>query len=88
MSTDELEDALAAGSSIAEVAAGEGVAAQAVIDAMVADATARLDEAVAKGDLSADRAEEKKAELPEWITAIVNGEAPLGWSWHGGAGWD
>jgi hypothetical protein len=45
-----------------------------VIDALVADATARLDEAVADGRLDADRAEEIKADLVERITAKVNGE--------------
>jgi len=51
---------------------------QAVVDALVADATARLDEAVANGRLTQEEADEKKAELQERITARVNGEWPEG----------
>ena len=47
---------------------------QTVIDALVADASAKIDEAVADGDLEADRAAELKENLPERITAFVNGE--------------
>jgi prolyl-tRNA editing enzyme YbaK/EbsC (Cys-tRNA(Pro) deacylase) len=73
---EELRTALRDGSTIAEVADANDVDAQAVIDAMVAEATSHIDEAVADGHLDADRAETMKANLVERITALVNGERP------------
>jgi len=78
MEVDELRDALEDGSTIADVAGERSVDVQAVIDAMVADATERIDQRVADGDLDADRAAELKEELPERITDLVNGEGPRG----------
>ena len=75
---DALREALGNGQTIAEVAQANGVEVQAVVDALVADATARLDEAVANGRLTQEEADERKAELPERITARVNGERPEG----------
>ena len=62
--------------TIAQVAEERGVDLQTVIDAMVAEATARIDERVAEGDLDADRAAELQEDLPERITDVVNGEGP------------
>ncbi len=73
---EALRTELEGGSTIAEVAAAHDVEVQAVIDALVAEATARIDQAVADGRLDADRAEEMKANLVERITARVNGERP------------
>lgn len=75
---DELRTALMEGQSMADVAAANGVDTQVVVDALVADATERIDEAVADGDLDADRAEEIKANLDERMTALVNGELAPG----------
>jgi len=76
MTVGELRDALDEDTSIADVAAERGVDVQTVIDAMVAEATERIDEKVADGDIDAERAETLKAELAERITAAVNGERP------------
>ncbi len=62
--------------TIADVAEEKGVDLQTVIDAMVAEATTRIDERVADGDLDADRAAELKEDLPDRITSLVNGEGP------------
>jgi uncharacterized protein YidB (DUF937 family) len=62
--------------TIAEVAEERGVDVQAVVDAMVAEATERIDQRVAEGDLEADRAAELKEDLPERMTDLVNGELP------------
>ncbi|MGH9032661.1 MAG: hypothetical protein ACRDY4_12860 [Acidimicrobiia bacterium] len=75
---DALREALREGQTMAEVAQANGVEVQAVVDALVADATARIDEAVANGRLTQEEADEKKAELQERITARVNGERPEG----------
>ncbi len=78
MTEDELRAALDEDTSIADVATEQGVDLQTVIDAMVADATARIDEKVAAGDLDADRAAEIKANLVERITELVNHEGRPG----------
>lgn len=72
MTHDELHTALASGQSIAQVAESKGVALQKVVDALVADARARLAEAVTAGRLTQAQADEKGAELTERITAMVN----------------
>lgn len=76
MGEDELADALADGSSIADVAGEREVDLQAVIEALVAAATVDIDQAVADGDLDAERAAELKEGLSERVTAFVNGELP------------
>jgi hypothetical protein len=69
---DELLDALREGQTIAEVAESNGVDPQTVIDAIVASAQERLDEAVADGDIDQDDANERRADLTERITEFVN----------------
>ena len=71
---DELNDALRDGQTIAEVAAAQGVDVQTVIDALVAAATTRIDEAVADGDLTEEEATERKADLVQRVTDLVNCE--------------
>jgi hypothetical protein len=78
MTEDELRAALSEGSSLADVAEEQGVDVQTVIDALVAAATAELDERVAAGDLDEERAAEIEAGLVERITAKVNGEGGIG----------
>jgi hypothetical protein len=75
---DALREALRGGQTMAEVAQANGVDVQTVVDAIVADISARIDEAVANGRLTQAEADEKKAELPERVTARVNGERPEG----------
>lgn len=68
LSEDDLRTQLADGASIAQVAEAQGVDVQAVVDALVADATERLDEI--------------EAELPDRMTDLVNreglGDGPRG----------
>jgi hypothetical protein len=68
----ELVTALRNGESVADVARAHGVEPQAVIDKLVADATARIDQAVADGKLSADKAAEIKNKLNGRVTSLVN----------------
>ncbi len=75
---DALREALRDDQTIAQVAEANGVEVQAVVDALVADANEHLDEAVANGRLTQEEADEKKANLSERITALVNGERPEG----------
>ncbi len=76
ITTDELATELRAGKTIADVAGEKGVDVQTVIDAMVADANARLDEAVAAGRITEDDAADKRADLEARITDLVNNGAP------------
>jgi hypothetical protein len=76
--SEELRAALADGSTIAEVAEANDVDVQTVVDALVAEAEAHLDEAVADGRLDEERATEMKANLPDRISAMVDGEGPFG----------
>lgn len=86
ISEADLVTALRSGDTIAEVAQANGVEPQAVIDALVAKATERIDAAVAAGDLDATRAEELKSDLTDRITQRVNEGGPLGDGPMGGPG--
>jgi hypothetical protein len=68
---DELRTQIQAGTSIADIATARGVDPQTVIDALVADATADIDEKLAAGDIDQARADELKANLTERITTLV-----------------
>jgi hypothetical protein len=74
----ELAEALRDGSSIADVAEEQGVDVQTVIDALVASATAAIDERLAAGDLDEEQATALKEDLKERITDRVNGEGFFG----------
>ena len=76
LGTDEetLKTQLQDGSTIADIA---GDQTQAVIDALVAEANAKIDEAVANGRITQERADLMKANTVERITTLVN-EGPLG----------
>lgn len=74
---DDLRDALRDGSTIAEVAEQEGVDVHSVIDAMVAEVSERLDDAVADGRIDAAEAEEHLTEARERITQVVNEGFPI-----------
>ena len=73
---DALREALMSGQTLAEVAQANGVDPQVVIDALVAEANAHLDEAVTEGRLTQEEADAKRAELAERITTMVNEGRP------------
>ena len=77
-----LREALKEGQTLAEVAVSNGIEAQTVIDALVAIANERIDEAVAAGKLTDAEAEEKRAEVETRISSFVN-EGKDG-DWRGG----
>jgi len=80
ITSEELRTALRDGSTIAEGAEANRVDVRTVIDALVADAGAAIDQAVANGRLTEERAAEIKANLPERFEAMVNGEGRFGGS--------
>jgi hypothetical protein len=76
ITTDELRTELEGGKTIAQVAGDKGVDVQTVIDALVADASAKLDQAVADGKITADEAATRKADLATRIADMVNNGRP------------
>lgn len=76
MTPAELFEELRAGKTIAQVAAERGVDLQAVIDAIVAKQTERLDAAVAEGRLTQEQADERKAGLVDRVTEMVQTVPP------------
>lgn len=74
ITVEELRTELQAGQSIADVA---GDQTQAVIDALVAEATARIEQGVADGRLTREEADAKLAEVTEKITELVNTVPPV-----------
>ncbi len=78
VSVDDLRSKLEGGQTLAQVAQQQGVDVQTVVNAMVADATAHIDQAVQDGKLTADQATERKAGLQDRITKLVNEGKPKG----------
>jgi hypothetical protein len=77
VTTDELRTALAGGQSIADYAKSKNVDVQKVIEAVVADAKTRLDQAVASGRITQAQADAHLTEETQEITDMVNGTLPL-----------
>jgi hypothetical protein len=78
ISTDELKSDLAKGQSIADIAKAKNVDLNKIIDALVADANAKIDQAVKDGHLPQAMADSLKAKLKQSITDAVNGKLPTG----------
>jgi uncharacterized protein YidB (DUF937 family) len=76
LSADDLRSKLKDGKTLAQVAKDQGVDVQKVIDAMVADATAHIDQEVKDGKLTADQANQRKSGLKDRITKLVNDGPP------------
>jgi hypothetical protein len=76
ITADELRTALEGGQTIAQVAESKGVDVQTVIDAMLADLKAHLDEEVAAGEHTQEEADQKLADATERITDSVNNGMP------------
>jgi hypothetical protein len=78
ISPDELKTDLANGQSIADIAKAKNVDINKVIDALVADASARIDKMLADNHLPRAAADKLKGQLKQWITDAVNGKLPSG----------
>lgn len=76
LSPEELREQLRDGATLGEIAEEQGVEPQAVVDAIVAELTERVDAAVAAGKLDAERAAEKLAEAEERISERVTNGRP------------
>jgi hypothetical protein len=76
MDVEELHEQLHAGATLAELATANGVEVTAVVDLIVEEKMARLDEAVANGRLTADEAAEIAAELETRVQTRVEEGRP------------
>jgi hypothetical protein len=74
--TNELMQDLANGQSVADVAKAHNVDPQKVIDALVADAKAKLDKAVAANKITQDQANQILLKEAKVIGDLVNGSLP------------
>ena len=86
MTADELRAALQGGQSMADVAKAKGIDVAKVVDALVAQFKAHLDQEVASGEHTQAEADQKLADARARIEAFVNGTAPAGGPGFGGHG--
>ncbi|PWK16498.1 hypothetical protein [Tumebacillus permanentifrigoris] len=84
LTADELTTQLKAGKSLADIATAQGVDKQQVIDLLVKQDAARIDQDVKDGKLTADKATEMKANSTQRATDRVDGKGGFG----GGPGGD
>lgn len=70
----ELREQLEDGKTLAEIAKAEGKSVDGLVQALVRDAKARLDHAVADGKLTRAQADDLAEGLEERMTDLVNGE--------------
>lgn len=70
----EIRERLVDGDTLAEIAKAEGKSVDGLVEALVAAASEKLDDAVADGRLTKERAAELKQGLEERTTDLVNGE--------------
>ena len=84
VSVEDIRSARQSGDSLADIAEANDVATDDYVAAVVDAATTAIDDAVADGKLSEDRAAEIKGGLTDKVTAMVTSEA----GWHGRSrGW-
>jgi hypothetical protein len=74
VTTDELKAAVKGGSTIAEFAQSKDVSVDTVTQAIVASLSDKLDQAVANGKVTAERAAKVKERLPKLADRFVNRE--------------
>ena len=74
----EIRDALKGGSTIADLAAEQGVSVDDVVDALVAQAEQRVAAALESGRIDQEKADEILANVEQHAEDIVNGEAEPG----------
>ncbi len=75
---DEVRTALESGQSLADLAVSKGKTAQEVIDAIVAEATTKLNTAVTDGKLTQAEADARLADITTHATEFVNITPPVG----------
>ncbi|HKA25866.1 MAG TPA: hypothetical protein VKD88_00710 [Gaiellaceae bacterium] len=76
LSEDQLHTQLQNGESLADIAKAKGKSVDGLINAIVDDAKAKLDDAVSSGRLTRSQADSILAGLKEHVTNLVNGKMP------------
>jgi hypothetical protein len=76
LTEDELRAQLRDGKTLAEIARDEGKSVDGLVDALVAEKTKRLDDAVEDGRLTKAERDDLVKGLRERVTALVNGRLP------------
>jgi hypothetical protein len=80
ITSDELRTGLEAGQSVADVAEANGVSADAVVEALINQASERIDAKVAEGKITADEGADKLAEkidrIQEKVFSVRGGDDP------------
>lgn len=84
ISAEEVRTGLEDGQTIAELAVANGTTAERVIDALVAEATTRINQAVTDGKLTQADADTKLADVETRVTEFVNSTPQFGRG-HGAA---
>jgi polyhydroxyalkanoate synthesis regulator phasin len=85
LTEDELRSQLRSGKTLAEIAKAHGKSVDGLVNALVARAEKRLDQAVEDGRLTTERAKMLKDGLEKWTTALVNGTGLFGQRFEHGA---
>ncbi len=78
ITTAELRQQIADGLTIAEIATANGVTADTVAEAVLADMQSHLAEEVTEGDLTQEQADLRLANSDQAIADLLNGTMPLG----------
>ncbi|NNE94824.1 MAG: hypothetical protein HKN24_02235 [Acidimicrobiales bacterium] len=76
LTQEEIREAFQNGTTLAELAESQGVSTDALVDALVAEAEARVAEKVEAGDITAERADSILEDLEERIEDRVTSERP------------
>lgn len=78
ISVRDLIQQVRGGSTVADVIAANGGDVAAVTAAAVAEATEQINQAVADGRITQERADVMLQNVEEWVTAAINGDLPRG----------
>jgi hypothetical protein len=78
ITADEVRTALQSGQSLADLAVSKGKTAQDVIDAIVAEATTKINDKVTAGDITQAQADKLLATVTTMATDFVNNTSPAG----------
>jgi hypothetical protein len=81
---EDLKEQLRSGTTLSEIATANGVEVSAVVDLIVQQKTARIDQAVADGRITAEQAAERKVGLAERVQTGVEEGRPEGGRGHRG----
>lgn len=78
ISTTDLQTQLRSGKSLAQIATAAGKSTDGLIQAIVQDESAKIDQAVSSGKLTSAQATQIKADLTQRVTTMVNNTHPMG----------